>query len=222
MLGVAGVPYRTVASTSAFLDRKRVNKLLGVTVPNVRTRSSSNTSNTCRPGLVTLGSLVATQARCAGGFSNIYPLFPNVKNQAKKRRQKAALKSEPMEVLLLKAQVLYEFLQRPNPFAKKDSMQFPWEFRASQSPSGRRRSGTSASDKYYCETKPDLKEVRDLMLEVIREKIRSIVSPTRFIQNARDRTQVLKRVPKKVSAEAEAVLRTIGTDSIEINVGLSI
>ena len=105
-----------------------------------------------------------------------------------------------MEVVLLRAQVLYEFLKQTNPFKIPHGELLPWRFRA-----------CGTGEDIYCETNGDLEKVRELVLEVIREKI-SVAGVTKLVQNARNKAQERKGVPKKVSARAEAVLQTLGTE----------
>ena len=94
-----------------------------------------------------------------------------------------------MEVNLLRAQVLYEFLKRETPFKTPFGKQLPWRFRASQRPSG-------TGEDMYCETREDLLQVRVLVLEVIREKI-SVASVTKLVQNARSEAQERKGFRKR-------------------------
>ena len=155
-------------------------------------------SGSDRLGLVTLGSLMAKQASV--GIPNVYPLFLKVDTRERERHARAELKNEPMEVVLLRAQVLYEFLKQTNPFKIPHGQQLPWRFRA-----------CGTGEDIYCETIGDLEKVRELVLGVIREKI-SVAGVTKLVQNARNKAQERKGVPKKVSARAEAVLQTLGTE----------
>ena len=61
--------------------------------------------------------------------------------------------------------------------------------------------------------------MRVLVLEVIREKI-SVASVTKLVQNARSEAQERKGVPKEVPAEAQEVLKTVGTGSSDFEVGI--
>ena len=115
-------------------------------------------------------------------------------------------------MVLLRAQVLYGFLACTDPFKLPAEREFPWRHRAN-------KRGISNASSIYCETKAQLEQVRDVMLEGIREKMDLIASPSsKFARKARQEMQKRKET---VPAHLEPVLERMGerdADYVEITV----
>ena len=104
-------------------------------------------------------------------------------------------------MVLLRAQVLYGFLACTDPFKLPAERKFPWRHRAN-------KRGISNASSIYCETKAQLEQVRDVMLEGIRDKMDLIASPSsKFARKARQEMQKRKET---VPAHLEPVLERMG------------
>ena len=109
------------------------------------------------------------------------------------------------EVILLKAQVLAEFLKCEEPFRTPEGAVLPWNYRKRLS-----KPGSSP----YCSTKEELKQVYELILDVIRQKIGSIMTDTAIFRSAKRKLEASSQ-PRSVSAadsqKHSSILENLGT-----------